>query len=200
MPTPARVTFSEPGAPGEPQRTSLRVGLGTAVPGLVLRAAKDAGLLGQEGLEATFVELEGHRVVPLLVAGEIEVGLMDLATFAGERSLGWDGHAIGALGPSAEDRSVSVLAVEAATLARRSDLCERLVRATSRSLARLAAEGGFGAAQDAFGPAARDQLARAGLAGWWQGCRPGVEELREVVRWAPGGLPAALRRGRAWAP
>jgi hypothetical protein len=119
----------------------------------------------------------------LLVVGRLDVAVLDLATFLGERVLGWDGVAVAMLGPAKDDREVGVVAVEHGTWTRRRDLCERLTRGGVRTLERLAA-GSLGDGPD--------------VSGWWPDGRPSAREVAAVARWSSGPTPRALREGLAW--
>ncbi len=192
------MTFSEPGAPPEPQRTGIRIGLTDPVLGIPIRLAAKGGFLEQEALEPTFSELRTLHAVPALVAGALDVAVIDVATFIGERALGWDGLAIAAFGPVAEDRSSGVAVVEAGTWERRRDFCQRLWRACTRAL-EMAARGGPTAEAPSKATGLDAAAAEAaGLANWWEDCQPTAEQLDAAVRWAAGGPSPELRSGLAW--
>jgi len=188
MPARARLAVSERGAPLEPQRTPIRIGVSREVHALALRVAAGLSLLAQEALEPAFVDIEAHQAVPHLINAELEVAVVDLAAFLGERVLGWDGLAIALFGPVATDRSCGAVIVEKATWTARRDACDRLVRAATRAISSLT---------DGSGELTMDQ-ANAGVTGWWADCRPSVEELSEVVRWEPGPGSRILEQALAW--
>ncbi len=181
-PTPARaaLSFSEPGAPPEPQRTIVRIGITRDEHAVLLRAASTAGFLGQEALEPRFGSVAPHRAIPDLVTGALDIAVVDLATLLGEHTLGWDGLAVAAFGP-AGDRSVGVAVVERATWRDRRDLCERLARACARAHQRVAFEPGSVVGE------------------WWASCRPSTEEIDAVARWADESVTRELPTVLSWA-
>ena len=188
MPTRARLAVSEPGAPTEPQRTPVRIGISQEAHSLALRIASRRGFLAQEALEPDFVGIAALSAVPRLIRGELDVALIDLATFLGERVLGWDGLAIAVFGPLPDDRSCGVAVVEAATWNGRRDACDRLARSAARAIAAA------GAKESEMDEASK----RAGVQDWWSDCRPSAEELGEVARWEPGPAGVVLSQGLAW--
>jgi hypothetical protein len=181
------MTFSKPGAPGEPQRTGVAIGTTFPLHALLVTVAAERGLTAQEALEPRLVEVPAHQAVTSLISGAIDVAVIDIAGFVGERSLGWDGLAIAAFGPVAEDRSVALAVVEAATWTRRRDTCERLVRAWTRALMLLRS-----------GSAVEPRAQASEIESWWSDCRPDGDELSNVARWEPGETTAALVEGLAW--
>ena len=178
---PARATLavSGPGAPPEPQRTTPAIGVAREVYAALLRTAAGNGLLAQEALEPTTISVPSHEAVARLVTGALDVAIVDLATFLGERALGWDGLAIAAFGP-APDRSVGVAIVERSTWTGRRDLCDRLVRACVRARQRLA------------------DVPADPAAAWWPTCRPSAEEIDEVARGDDALTTTGLADGLAW--
>jgi 4-hydroxy-4-methyl-2-oxoglutarate aldolase len=190
LPRAARAA-SEPGAPDEPQRTSLKVGVVDPVQATPLLAAEANSYLGQEALEPVFVRLESRQVLPALISGGIDVALLDAAAAVGEHALGWNGVAIAAFGPAGEDRSVALLVAEATFCNSRPDICERIQRAARRGLAWAARLDGKGLAKlaDQIGldPAV---VAAAGLDGWWADCTPSGSALLDALAW--GDVPSAV--------
>jgi hypothetical protein len=184
-------SISARGAPLEPQRTRIRIGVAASTPGALVRLAASAGLLGQEALEPTFTSCGSGEAVGRLVTSELDVAIVDLATFLGERLLGWDGLAIAVFGPDPADRAVSVAIVEADTWRLRPDPCERFVRANARALARLR--------EPMVEAATITDITGADVQGWWPDLRPSARELVALARWSGGRTPRVLRDGLAWA-
>jgi hypothetical protein len=189
MPRAVQPFVSMPGAPLEPQRSPIRLGVGMTRADALIQSATSLTLLAQEALEPTFVAIETHALVGGLVASTFDVVLTDLATFVGERTLGWDGLAIAAFGPWPTDGAVSVAVVAAATWAQRRDVCERFVRASVRSVAWVRTEGAL-ARGEPIGP--------DDVEDWWPDLHPSARELSAVGRWRAGPTPRALREGLAW--
>lgn len=187
----AEPAVSEPGAPGEPQRTRLRIGVVDPVQAIPLLAAESNGYLGQEALEPVFVLLPSRHVVPALVSGGIDLAVIDAAAALGERVLGWGGVALAAFGPAAEDRSVGLLVAEALFCQTRPDTHERVQRAARRGLAWAAglreSELSYLATGAGIGVAT---LMALRLDEWWADCSPDSAALRAALEWgdAPGAV------------
>ena len=182
-------SVSARGAPPEPQRTRIRIGVAAPTPGALVRLAASDGLLGQEALEPTFTSCASGEAVGRLVTGELDIVILDVATFLGERVLGWDGLAIAVFGPDPAARAVSVAIVEADTWHLRRDPCERFVRANARALARL---------RGSTADAATTDITGADVQSWWPDLRPSARELAALARWSVDRTPRVLRDGLAW--
>lgn len=187
----ADLSVSEPGAPSEPQRTLLRVGVVDPVQAIPLLAAESAGYLAQEALEPTFVRIPSRLVLPALVANGLDIAVVDAATAVGERVLGWGGIAIAAFGPAAEDRSVALLIAEATFCDARSGTCERIQRAARRGLAWAAEVRGESLSQLTTSVGIEAEALKAlRLDQWWPDCAPRPPALRSALEW--GDAPSAV--------
>ena len=195
-PRPAGLAFSERGAPPEPQRTTLRVGVSDRVHAIPLLVAIGEGLAAQEAVEPTLVDLPARLVVPNLVAQTLDVAILDVAAFVGEVALGWEGTAVGAFGPVRDDRSVGLLVTNAELWRNRRDTGERILRACVRGLARARESRTEEIAAMTRLPV--DVVVAAGLDDWWPDCTPDLADLERTVAWAEGRRIAELRGAIGW--
>jgi hypothetical protein len=198
LPT-AELAVSEPGAPGEPQRTLLRVGVVDPVQAIPLVAAKANGYLAQEALEPTFVQIPNRLVLPALVAKGLDVAVIDAATAIGERALGWNGIAVAAFGPAAEDRSVAFLVAEATFCQTGTGTCERIQRAARRGLAWAARLRGEALAEFTTRAGIELEILKAlKLDEWWADCSPDPAALRSALEWGDAPSAVGLDGWLAW--
>ena len=188
----AELAVSAPGAPTEPQRTLLRVGVVDPIQAIRLLAADANGYLAQEALEPTFVRIPNCLVLPAMVAGGLDVAVIDAATAVGERVLGWSGVAIAAFGPAAEDRAVALVMAEAAFC--RTRTCARIRRAASRGLAWAGRLGDDALAAFTTTVGVDVEIVKGlKLDRWWGACSPEPEALAAALEW--GDAPSALDLG-----
>ena len=193
---------SEPGAPGEPQRTSLRVGVVDPAQAIPLLAAEANGYLGQEALEtrSSWRSSRAVRFCRRSSRAEIDVAFLDGCGGGRESTLsGGDGVAIAAFGPAGEDRSVALLVAEANFRSSRPDMCERIQGTARRGLAWAAQLDGKDLAElaDHMGldPAA---LAAAGLADGGLIARPQAPPCWRLWPGATLRRPWTLIAGSTW--